>query len=381
MFVDKYRPSEYKDYDGDPKTIASVRALVSCEPSPAFSNNVLFYGSPGTGKTTLANLLMTEVDAECLWTNASDDRGIEFVRGAISDFAKRTSVSFERRRRPKWVILDEADKLLPRAQLSIVALSDECRGVARILYLVNHISNMIEPLLSQCTSLRFAPLDPRTQVSKLRAIAAAETLVELDGDAVRDLARLSKGDMRRAINSLQIAASIARTERLPQTPPLTPPPPPPSSSSSPPPTAATTTATATTTRMAASPPPPRKRGESPGPAVSLTSDDVHGHLSEPTERLVTTVIATVRAEPFGAAVDRVRLLLADNGLSVASLLGRMLDRVLVDEVKTPDAADADTPLKLELVSRLADIELALAQNASERIQLTALIGAWKSAGL
>jgi DNA polymerase III delta prime subunit len=215
MFVDKYRPTDYEGYVGDSKSVAAVRALVSCELSTAFSNNIMFYGSPGTGKTTLTNLLMKEIDAECLWTNASDERGVDFIRGAIADFAKRRSISFEKRRRPKWVVLDEADQLLAKAQLSIVTVSDECRGVARILYLVNRVSNMIEPLMSQCTPVRFAPLRLEEQMQKLRDIAAVETSMSLDPVAIRDIARLSKGDMRRSINSLQIATSIAAAHPLP----------------------------------------------------------------------------------------------------------------------------------------------------------------------
>lgn len=162
--------------------------------------------------TTLALALAHEIYGE-RWhdsfreLNASDERGIDVVRGTIKDFARTlplTDVPF------KIIFLDESDALTPEAQNALRRTMEMYAGNTRFILSNNYSSKIIEPIQSRCAVFRFRPLSEKDIHEMLHHIARCEKL-ELKEDAVKALIYVSEGDMRKAINALQGAAAASKS--------------------------------------------------------------------------------------------------------------------------------------------------------------------------
>ena len=110
LLVEKYRPTNIDNYVGN----ESIKKSISNYISQNDIQNLIFYGPAGTGKTTLAKLIVKNIDCDHIYINASDERGIETIRDKVSGFA--SVMSFKPL---KVVILDEADFLTIQAQASL----------------------------------------------------------------------------------------------------------------------------------------------------------------------------------------------------------------------------------------------------------------------
>lgn len=152
--------------------------------------------------------------------NASDDRGIDVVREQIKTFAStkqifslgsstaRTGIaSF------KLIILDEADAMTNTAQMALRRIMEKYTANTRFCIIANYSHKLSPALLSRCTRFRFSPLkeqDIRSLVDKV----IEEENVKIVADAVDSLVRLSKGDMRRALNVLQACHASSNASLL-----------------------------------------------------------------------------------------------------------------------------------------------------------------------
>jgi replication factor C small subunit len=114
--------------------------------------NFIFYGPAGCGKTTLAKLIVSNLECDYLYINASDERGIETIRDKVQGFA--STISFE----PiKVVILDEADFLTIQAQASLRNIIETFSRTTRFIMTCNYVERIIDPLQSRCQVLKIVP--------------------------------------------------------------------------------------------------------------------------------------------------------------------------------------------------------------------------------
>jgi len=208
IWVEKYRPKTLDDMVGQDEIVERLKAYRDSKNLP----HLLFAGPAGTGKTTSAMALARDLFGED-WRqnyaelNASDERGIDTVRTKIKEIARLApfgGTDF------KLIFLDEADNLTADAQAALRRTMETYSKTSRFILSANYSSRIIEPIQSRCAVFRFRPLKPEAIREYLTRIAKAEKL-KITEDGMGALVYVSEGDMRRAVNSLQVAASLSTT--------------------------------------------------------------------------------------------------------------------------------------------------------------------------
>ena len=207
LWIEKYRPSKLEEVVGQEGIVDSLKAYAGSGSIP----HLLFAGPAGTGKTTCAIALAKEIFGES-WRenfeelNASDERGIEVVRGKIKNFARTAPLgdaSF------KIIFLDEADSLTPDAQAALRRTMERYARICRFILSCNYSSKIIEPIQSRCAVFRFSTIGEEYVKGYLNGIASAEGL-EITDDGMEALLYVARGDLRKAINALQTSATLSR---------------------------------------------------------------------------------------------------------------------------------------------------------------------------
>jgi len=207
MWVEKYRPQELSDIQGQPEIIGSLKALIK---DPTDMPHLLFSGSAGVGKTTTALCLSKSIlGKNCnlnsrLMLNASDERGIEMVREKVKKFSKWSGfadIPF------KIIILDEADEMTSAAQTALRRIIEESSKICRFILIANNISKIIDPIQSRCASFKFTSISEKDIINTLDGIAKEEK-VKTDKKGLKAIYEYTEGDLRHAINLMQATASL-----------------------------------------------------------------------------------------------------------------------------------------------------------------------------
>lgn len=203
-WVEKYRPQTMAEVKGHSDIITVLGKYGGIARTP----HLLFYGPPGSGKTSTILAMANEyygsknIRDMVMEVNASDERGVEVVTGKIKSFVETRSFSG---RRVKLVILDEADALTVDAQSALRRIMEKSTSGARFCLCCNYINNLSGPIQSRCTRFHFKGIDRESLRSMAFGICSKERVVFEEG-AIDALLDLSKGDARRVINLMQSAS-------------------------------------------------------------------------------------------------------------------------------------------------------------------------------
>ena len=195
LLVEKYRSSNLDEYVGNEnikKTIAQYLEQNDIQ-------NLIFYGTPGTGKTTLAKLIVKNLNCEYLYINASDERGIDTIREKVSTFAGAASFS------PlKVVILDEADFLTIQAQASLRNVIETYSRSTRFIMTCNFVERIIDALQSRCQVLKIIPPSKAEVAAHIAGIMEKEGIL-FEREDLKTIVNQFYPDVRKCLNTIQLS--------------------------------------------------------------------------------------------------------------------------------------------------------------------------------
>jgi len=194
LWIEKYRSENLEQYIGNDAVKDRIADCITKNDIPHF----LFAGTAGTGKTTLAKLIVKNIKCDYLYINASDENGIDVIRDKVKGFASTSTFQ------PlKVVILDEADFLTQPAQAALRNLIEEYSITTRFVLTCNYIERLIEPLQSRC---EIHILKPPTKGDVARHICTNILDVEGIKYEMKDIAQVVNNfypDVRSIIKVLQ----------------------------------------------------------------------------------------------------------------------------------------------------------------------------------
>jgi DNA polymerase III delta prime subunit len=193
LWVEKYRPRSLDTYIGNEHLKSKVKVYLESGDLP----HLLLYGMAGTGKTTLAKLLVNNIECDYLYINASDETGVQNVRDKVKGFA--STMGFKDF---KIIILDECDYISPNAQAALRNVMEVFSKHCRFILTCNYVERIIDPIQSRCQSFQVVPPSRQEVASQLYNILHGEG-VDFQIDDIKILVNSGYPDIRRVINSAQ----------------------------------------------------------------------------------------------------------------------------------------------------------------------------------
>jgi replication factor C small subunit len=197
LWVERYRPSSVADYVWrDAAQEQQVNGWLADKAIP----HLLFSGGPGTGKTTLAKVIISELevdDYDVLQINASRDNGVDFIRDRVEGFVSTMPFGDF-----KVVLLDEADYLSPGAQAILRGFMETYSSTARFILTCNYPNKIIPALHSRCQGFHIEKLDKIEFTARVATILVSEN-VDFELDTLDSYVTASYPDLRKCINNLQ----------------------------------------------------------------------------------------------------------------------------------------------------------------------------------
>ncbi len=193
LWVEKYRPSDLETYIGNDQLKSKVKHYLDSGDLP----HLLLFGKAGTGKTTLAKLLVNNIDCDYLYINASDENNVETVRSKVKNFA--STMGFKDY---KVIILDECDYITPNAQAALRNLMETFSKHCRFVLTCNFVERIIDPIQSRCQSFQVIPPNKNDVAKHLHNIFTQEG-VTYNREDLGIIVNSGYPDIRRVINGAQ----------------------------------------------------------------------------------------------------------------------------------------------------------------------------------
>ena len=209
-WTEKYRPKTLDDLVGQHNIKTSLQTLFETKNMP----HLLFYGKPGTGKTSTILSIANQIYGKDLMKdriielNASQERGIKVVREKIKSFAC-SSVSKDKDAPPyKIIILDEADTITNDAQTALRRSMEIYSDITRFCIICNYVTRIIDPITSRCAMYKFDKIENDSFINKLKCICVQEN-VSYQEDSIEFICNISEGDLRKGISLLQYCSIMS----------------------------------------------------------------------------------------------------------------------------------------------------------------------------
>jgi replication factor C small subunit len=197
LWVERYRPSTLSEYVFKD---ASQQKIVEGWIKDGGIPHLLLYGGAGTGKTTLAKVLMNDLgvqDADIMYINASRDNGVDMIRKKITNFSETMPWGDF-----KVILLDEADHLTPEGQAALRGVMEQYHSVVRFILTCNYVNKITAPIKSRCQQFHITNQDQTDFTARVAEILITEG-VEVDLETIDFYVRAAYPDLRKTINSVQ----------------------------------------------------------------------------------------------------------------------------------------------------------------------------------
>lgn len=194
LWVEKYRPRNLTEYVGNEHLKQKVSDYLQSGDVP----HLLFFGKAGTGKTTLAKLIVNSISCDYIIINASDENNVDTVRNKVKGFA--STVGFKDM---KVIILDEFDYMTPNAQAILRNLMETFSKHCRFILTCNYVEKVINPIQSRCQTFQIVPPTKKDVAVQISQILGKEGVSFQPTDLV-PIIDSSYPDIRKIINTCQL---------------------------------------------------------------------------------------------------------------------------------------------------------------------------------
>jgi DNA polymerase III delta prime subunit len=197
LWVEKYRPRKLSEYVGNEHLKEKVSGYLETSDVP----HLLFFGKAGTGKTTLAKLIVNSIECDHIIINASDENNVDTVRNKVKNFA--SSMGFK-----KWkiVILDEFDYMTPNAQAILRNLMETFSQNCRFILTCNYVEKVISPIRSRTQEFQIVPPTKKDVAVQISQILGKED-IKFQPTTLVPIIDSSYPDIRKIINTCQLNSS------------------------------------------------------------------------------------------------------------------------------------------------------------------------------